>query len=205
MTTRPYIVAIVLAAGRSSRLGDRNKLLQKIDGTPLIQRVVQTALGSRCQEVLVITGHEHDSVESAVSDTSATCVFNPDFADGMSSSIKAGIKALPSHCDGFFVILGDMPDLTVDIIDNILDQFKDNICVPEYDNRQGNPILFARRFCTDILSLSGDVGAKAIVKRYRKDVRAVPIASDAIHLDLDDDDAFDRYTQRTLSPSGTSH
>ena len=105
------VAAIVLAAGRSSRMGPHNKLLQPIDGSTIIARVAGAAIASGANPVIVVTGFEADRVEEAISGLDVTFVNNPNFDEGMSGSIKAGLSVLPARSDGAMILLGDMPDV----------------------------------------------------------------------------------------------
>src|SRR5262245_7699568 len=102
------VAAIVLAAGRSSRMGPQNKLIADIAGKPMVRRVAETALASAARPVLVVTGHMAAEVGAALSGLDVTPVANPDYATGLASSLKAGIRAVPAGCDGALVLLGDM-------------------------------------------------------------------------------------------------
>ena len=103
------VTAIVLAAGRSTRMGGPNKLLAEIDGKKLVRIVAEQALASKATGVIVVTGHQADLVEQALTGLNVKFVRNPDFAGGLASSVKAGIAAVPENADGAVVCLGDMP------------------------------------------------------------------------------------------------
>ena len=105
----PQIDAIVLAAGLSTRAGERNKLLLPLAGKPLIAHAVEAALGSLACKVHVVTGHQSDELAAALNDYTVNFVHNPNYAEGMSSSIKSGIRTLPTDLDGVVLCLGDMP------------------------------------------------------------------------------------------------
>ena len=108
------IAALVLAAGRSTRMGGPNKLLAEIDGRPLVRIAAEQALASRASPVIVVTGHQRERVERALAGLPVTFVHNPDFAEGLSTSLKAGIAAVPAEADGAIVCLGDMPQVSAD-------------------------------------------------------------------------------------------
>jgi CTP:molybdopterin cytidylyltransferase MocA len=182
------VAAIVLAAGRSSRMGADNKLLADIGGKPMVRLVVEEALASKARPVLAVTGHQTADVAAALSGLDATLVANPDYATGLASSLKAGIRAVPSECAGAAILLGDMPRIDARHIDRLIEAFAaapDAIIVPVHENRQGNPVLWPRRYFPALLQLDGDTGAKRLIAAHQEDVRAVEIATAGIFADID--------------------
>src|SRR6185503_18669432 len=110
------IAAILLAAGRSTRMGGPNKLLAEIGGKPLVRIAAVEALASRAREVIVVTGHQREAVAAALQGLPVKLVHNPDFAEGLSTSLRAGLAAVPAEADGIVVCLGDMPQVTATLI-----------------------------------------------------------------------------------------
>ena len=191
----PRVAAIVLAAGRSTRMGAGNKLTADIGGKPMVRRVVEVAIASKTHPVLVVTGHRAADVGAALCGLDATLVANPDYATGLASSLKAGIRAVPAECDGALVLLGDMPRIASKHLDRLVDAFgaaPDAIVVPAHEGRQGNPVLWPRRFFAALLRLEGDAGAKRLIAAHREHVREVPIEGDAILDDIDTPEALAR-------------
>ena len=158
----PKVAAIVLAAGRSSRMGGANKLLTEIEGLPMVARAVEAALASRARPVIVVTGHDSARLRAAIGDRPVTVIENPAFASGMASSLKAGITALPAEIDGALVCLADMPRVGPQTLDRLIAAFNPlegrAICVPSWDGKRGNPVLWAKRFFPEMASLAGDTG-----------------------------------------------
>src|SRR5262249_28167518 len=115
------VAAVVLAAGRSSRMGGPNKLLAEIGGRPLVRIVAETVLASRAHPVVVVTGHERERVEVALARLPVTFVHNPNYAEGLGTSLKAGVAALPAEVDGAVICLGDMPQVDAALIDQLID------------------------------------------------------------------------------------
>lgn len=195
----PRIGAVVLAAGQSSRMG-ANKLLAEIGGTPLVRRAVEAALASAADPVIVVTGHAGDAVEAALAGLDVRFAGNPDFARGLSTSLKQGINALPEDCDGAAILLADMPDVSAALIDKLIAAFdpaeERAICVASRSGRRGNPVLWARRFFPEILSLEGDSGARALMTAYDELVVEVEAGDDAPLIDLDTPQALDAYRAR---------
>lgn len=193
------IAALVLAAGRSSRMG-RNKLLFEIDGRPLVAHAVDAALAAGLAPVIVVTGHEAARVRAALPHRAVAFVDNPAFADGLSGSLKAGLDAVPDDAEGALVCLGDMPAVTAGHIRRIVEAFAPEagraICVPVSDGRRGNPVLFARRFFPEMRALSGDVGARELIARHAGQVCPVAMEDDAVLTDLDTADALAAFAER---------
>ncbi len=180
------IAGIVLAAGMSTRMG-RNKLLIEIDGRPMVARAADAALTAGLDPVVVVTGHDAGNVRTALAGRSVVCVHNPDFVTGMLGSLKAGISALPAEAEGAAVCLGDMPDIEAAHITRLLASFdgERRICVPVCQGRRGHPVVFGRAYFPEILSLTADVGARAVVRAHADAVRHVDMDDEAILTDLD--------------------
>jgi molybdenum cofactor cytidylyltransferase len=192
------IAAVVLAAGRSSRMGGPNKLLAEIGGKPLVRHVVDAALASRARPVIVVTGHQRDKVEAALAGLPVKFVHNPHFADGLGTSLKAGIAALgtlPAEADGAIVCLGDMPQVDAALIDRLIGAFDPEhgalVVVPTIDGKRGNPVVWSRRFFPDLMAVEGDVGARYLIGRYTEAVAEVPFSGTAALTDVDTPEALE--------------
>ncbi len=189
------IAAIVLAAGRSSRMGGANKLLEKIAGRPLVRIVAEAALASRARPVIVVTGHQRERVEAALGGLPVAFVHNPHFADGLGTSLKAGIAALPAEADGVIVCLGDMPQVDAGLIDRLLDAFDPDkgalVVMPTIEGLRGNPVVWSRRFFPDLMAVEGDVGARHLIGRYAEAVTEVPLSGNAALTDIDTPEALE--------------
>ncbi|MGB7176817.1 MAG: molybdopterin-binding/glycosyltransferase family 2 protein [Xanthobacteraceae bacterium] len=188
------IAAIVLGAGRSSRMGGPNKLLAEINGKPLIRMVTEQALASRARPVLVVTGHQRERVEAALAGLPVQLVHNPHFADGLGTSLKAGIAALQPNIDGVIVCLGDMPQVDAALIDRLIGAVDPDkgalIAVPVIEGKRGNPVVWSRRFFHDLMTVEGDIGARYLIGRYAEAVAEVPVDGTAALTDVDTPEAF---------------
>jgi molybdenum cofactor cytidylyltransferase len=195
----PRIGGILLAAGLSSRMG-RNKLLADIDGKPLVRRVAETAAASSIDPIIVVSGNTAADTASALAGLRVAVVENPDFRNGLSTSLKCGLRALPDDCDGALVLLADMPAVTAALIDKLVAAFDPAegraICVATYKGKRGNPVLWARQFFADMLQLEGDVGAKHLMAVNGELVCEVEAADDAPLIDIDTPEALATYTAR---------
>jgi len=185
----PRIAALVLAAGRSSRMAPANKLLAEIDGAPMVARAVDAALASQAAPVVVVVGNDAMRVRAALAGRGATIVENPAFADGLSASLRVGLAALPPDVDGAVVLLGDMPRVAAAHIDRLIAAFNPvegrAICVPTHRAKRGNPVLWAARFFPEMTALTGDAGARALLGRHADEIAEVEMADDGVLLDVD--------------------
>jgi molybdenum cofactor cytidylyltransferase len=189
------VAAIVLAAGRSTRMGGPNKLLAELDGKKLVRIATEQALASKASEVIVVTGHQADLVEQALAGLKVKFVRNPDFAGGLASSVKSGIAAVSEHADGAVICLGDMPLIDTQLIDRLIDTFAPDrghlIAVPVSEGRRGNPVLWSRRFFKELMTLDGDVGARHLIAKHTEAVAEVPVDGDSAFLDIDTPQALE--------------
>lgn len=180
----PRVAAIILAAGRSARMGPVNKLLADLGGAPMIVRVADAVEGSRAEPLIVVTDHQRDRVEAALAGRNLTLVYNPDHATGLGSSLRQGVAALPDSADGAVIVLGDMPRVSSTAIDRLIAAFAPlegrAICVPTWRGKRGNPVLFARRFFAEMQAIAGDVGARSLIGRHRELVCEVAMADDGV-------------------------
>ena len=188
------IAAVVLAAGRSTRMGGPNKLLAEIAQRPLVRIAVEEALASRAKPVIVVTGHQREHVEKVLAGLPVRLVHNPDFAQGLGTSLKAGIAAVPADADGAIVCLGDMPQVDAVLIDRLVGAFDPDrgalVVVPTFEGKRGNPVLWSRRFFPDLTAIEGDVGARHLIGRYGEAVVEVPVEGKAALTDIDTPEAL---------------
>jgi molybdenum cofactor cytidylyltransferase len=189
----PRIAALVLAAGRSSRMG-RNKLLIETPTGMLVQRAVDTVLASKARPVIVVTGNDADAVEAALIGRAVSFVRNPDFAAGLATSLARGLYALPENTDGAVICLGDMPDVVPSLIDRLIAAYNPvegrAIIVPVRSGRRGNPVLWGRRFFDDLRGLAGDTGGKQILARHDDWIAEITAADDGVLTDIDTPEAL---------------
>ncbi|MBX9841248.1 MAG: molybdopterin-binding/glycosyltransferase family 2 protein [Xanthobacteraceae bacterium] len=188
------IAAVILAAGRSTRMGGPNKLLAEIGGRPLVRIAAEEALASRAKPVIVVTGHQREKVEAALQGLDVKRVHNPNFADGLSTSVKTGLAAVPEAADGAIVCLGDMPQVRASLIDKLIGAFDPErgalVVIPTIDGKRGNPVVWSRRFFPELMALEGDVGARNMIARYSEAVAEVPLTDTAALIDVDTPEAL---------------
>lgn len=188
----PRIAAIVLAAGRSTRMG-ANKLLMDLAGTPVLNRTLRALQDAELRDVVIVTGHDREAIE-AILPQSAKRVHNPLYASGMASSLRTGISALGAEIDAAFVVLGDMPALRpTDIaklcgaLDPVAGQ---GIVVPTFRGKRGHPVLFARAFWPAVLASEGDHGARQALIDNADSVCEVAIDHPGVAMDADTPEAL---------------
>ena len=185
----PRIAAIVLAAGLSRRMGEQNKLLLKADGKSLVRGAAEKALASQAVETLVVTGHEQAEVASELSSLNLRIIENPNYAEGLSASLKAGLSALPQFVDGALILLADMPGLDGETLNKLIAAFNPvegrDFCVPTFEGQWGNPVLIGRRFFPEALAIEGDRGARELLRDYPDQVAEVAVTDSGILRDID--------------------
>lgn len=180
------IAAMVLAAGTSSRMG-RPKQTVRVGGVPMLERVLKNYRESRVERVVVVIGGHADEVRSAVSFRDEVVVANPRFAEGMSSSLRLGIRHV-GDADAAIIALGDQPFVRTSTINRIVSAYESwgaRIVVPTYRGDRGNPVLFDRALFPQLGRIRGDVGAKSVVQRNAKDVLEVEVRDGGILADID--------------------
>ena len=196
----PRIAALLLAAGQSRRMGGLNKLLAEIMGTPMVAHVVRRLLASRARPIIAVLGNQAEAVDAALGKLPVERVQNPEFAVGLSTSLKRGIAALPSDLDGVIVCLGDMPLISGRHLDRLIAAFNPlegrAIIVPTRRGKRGNPVLWSKQFFSEMAGLAGDVGAKHLIGEHAELVAEVEMDDDAVLVDIDTPDALDAFREK---------
>jgi len=190
----PKIGAIVLAAGQSRRMGPVNKLTADVRGRPMLAHALDAVQASKAKPVVVVTGHEPERVTPVLEGRPVTAVHNPDYAGGLSTSLKRGLAALPGDLDGVIVALGDMPDVTPAHIDRLIAAYDPvegrAICVPTFNGKRGNPVLWDKRFFKAMTDVAGDVGARHLIGQNAELVCEVAMPDAGVLTDLDTPEAL---------------
>lgn len=184
------IAAIVLAAGRSTRMGEENKLLLPFGDKPLIARTVDAVLGSTAAQTIVVLGHQAERVRAALAGRDLAFVHNAHYEEGMATSIHAGIRAAAPGTAGVMICLSDLPLVESAELDRLMGEFAarpdKSIAVPAFQGQRGNPVLFSIRHREEILQVRGAAGGcKSVVKKYPQQVLEVDMPSDHILRDID--------------------
>jgi molybdenum cofactor cytidylyltransferase len=200
MAASKRVAAVVLAAGLSRRLGDDNKLLLDVGGEPMIRRVVDAVLGSAARPVVVVTGHEAARVREALSQRDVMFVHNQGYEEGLASSVRTGVAAVGDQADAAIMCLGDMPLVRSHHIDALIEAFErsvdGSICVPVFNGRPGNPVLWPARYFPELAQLSGDTGARAMLATHAASVRHVNVDDEGVTVDVDTREALNGLNRR---------
>ena len=191
------VAAIVLAAGRGTRFGDELKLLAQIGGKALVRHAAEAAVSSSVDPVIVVTGYRSDEVQAELHGLPVQILHNALFAQGLSTSLKAGFSALPPTTRAAVILLGDMPFVKADLIDALVAEWRERgepaALVPTLDGRRGNPVVLSRDLQAVIEDLSGDVGAGSLL-RERSDVLEWPTTDPAVAQDIDTREELARHS-----------
>ena len=185
----PRVAAVVLAAGRSRRMGGANKLLAPLAGETVITRVVDAALVSRAATVVVVTGYQAARVRTALAGRDVQFAYNRYSLRGLASSLRRGLKALDASIAGALVCLGDMPWVSTADLDALIAAFARArgrpICVPVRGRRRGNPVLWPARHFPELRALQGEFGGRGLLRRYAREVVRVPMPDAGVLRDVD--------------------
>ncbi|TDI62780.1 MAG: 4-diphosphocytidyl-2C-methyl-D-erythritol kinase [Alphaproteobacteria bacterium] len=183
------LATIVLAAGKSSRMGGANKLLAEFSGKSMIAHTLQQVIGADIGPTIVVTGRDATDIKAAIDGTGATITHNPDYENGMASSLRTGINALPADIDGALICLGDMPLVTADQMKALAAAFDPvegrGICVPTHQGKWGNPVLWSATYFDEIRAISGDKGARDLLHHHGDRVFEVAMDDATILQDFD--------------------
>lgn len=195
------VSAIVLAAGTSSRMGSLKQLLL-YRGRTLLQHVIETLSRSKVDKIVVVLGHRQAEVAETLEGLPVHLVINENYADGQSSSVKAGLKALlglrslkaPGNSrEGVLFVLGDQPLLKTETINLLIDNFiaKGGIVAPYYHGTRGNPVLFDLSYLSEFELLQGDTGAREIINRHSDELHKIEVTDPGIIMDIDTPEDLD--------------
>lgn len=200
------MAAIILAAGRSSRMGS-HKLLLPYKGRPIVNWVLVAACASQTDPVIIVLGHEAQQVDAALqAERWFLAIHNPWYADGMSTSLRIGLAATPKNADGAIILLGDQPLITPEIIDAMIAESArdpDVIIAASYQGRRGNPVLFPRQYFGELEAITGDEGGRSVLARHPEQVRLVEIDDALAGFDVDTPEEYQTLvSEDALDPDG---
>ena len=192
------IVAIVLAAGLSTRMGALKQLLPLGECGKTVIEVVVERLLSCVDEVVVVLGHRAGHISSRLSGSGARCVVNDDYEDGMISSVRCGIRSA-APVMGYLICLGDQPAVDARVAATVVEEARSNksgIIIPTYDGKRGHPVFIHRKYADEILNLDRDEGLNAVTRGHPEDTMEVPVSDSGVLEDMDTPEDYDRTLSR---------
>lgn len=195
------ISLVILAAGKSTRMKE-NKLLLKLDGETLIERVVKTVKGSSADEVIVVLGHEAEKVREQLVKLDCKLVVNENYMRGQSESVKVGLAAVSSSAEAVMILPADVALIDAESINSVIDEHrksKSQIVIASHKHQSGHPILLDRALFQEVSQIDESaLGLKAVINRHRSEVKYVEVGTQNVLIDIDTREEFDKYF-RTLT------
>ena len=193
------IIAVVLSAGESSRMG-RPKALLPIQGQKFIERIIRVIGQSRVGRTIVVLGHHADQLRGQIEHLPVEVVINPDYRSGQLSSLQVAIRHIrdDDRCDGMLVHLVDHPFIDVALVDALIESFfetKKMIVVPSYKGKRGHPVIFSRELFGELLNAPLDHGAKAVVNAHRQETLEIEWHDEGITLDIDTPELYRQHVR----------
>jgi molybdenum cofactor cytidylyltransferase len=193
MSKAGAVAAVILAAGTASRYRAEGgegatKLIAEVDGKPMVRHVVNAAMNSEAFSVVVVTGHARDAVENALMGLPVQVRYNADYDSGIASSLRNGVLAAGPSVRGAIVMLGDMPRVTPELLNKLIEAFGNNpnarAVVPVFGGQRGNPVLLSKKIFGEVAKLTGDMGARKLLEGDGE-VIEVPVDDVGVALDID--------------------
>lgn len=173
-------------------MGDDNKLLLPFGEVPIVRKVAQAVVGSRCNRVVVVVGHEAERVQEALSGLPLEFVVNPEFREGIAASVRAAAGAVDSDAEAIVFCLGDMPLVSTEVIDRLIAAFDPSLGLAAWQaasqGRQGNPVLWSAKYIEELRTLHGDEGARSLLRKHANLVATVQVDSSGVLTDIDTPD-----------------
>ncbi len=186
------ISAILLAAGKSKRMGKPKQLLP-FGRTTVVEQAVDNLLSSAVDEVIVVLGYRAEEMAKTIADKPVKLAINPDYEQGMSTSIVAGLKLVDSRARAVILTLGDQPLISSQTINRLIEEFYNHdkgIVIPTYQRRRGHPVIFAIKYLGELLEVKGDIGGRHIIDNHPDDILEVAVDSESIISDIDTGDDY---------------
>ena len=186
--------AVIPAAGRSSRMGTRNKLLLPLGGKTLIEHTLAPYLQIQDMAVFVVLGYQRERFERVLAPYPVRLIHNPDHETGLASSLVRGVSAAGENRSGYLFALGDMPLIQPATVRLLLDRFcgsqEPRIVLPTRGGCGGHPVIFSRHYFADLVALSGDRGAKSVIEAHAAEVVSVAVNDKGVLRDVDHERAY---------------
>lgn len=182
------ISAILLAAGESKRMGELKQLMPFGQNTTIVEQAIDNLLSAAVSEVIVVVGYRAEEVIKSIVGKPVKIAINPNYRQGMSTSIIAGLNLVDSRAQAVMLTLGDQPLINSQTINRLIEEFHNHdrgIAIPTYQGRRGHPIIFAIKYKEKLLELKGDIGGRQIVKDHPDDILEVAVNAGGIITDID--------------------
>jgi molybdenum cofactor cytidylyltransferase len=182
------ISAIILAAGESKRMGGKQKLLMPLEKTTILERTVDNYIDSEVSEVIVVAGLQAEEIKSLMINRRVRVVVNPDFHQGMSTSLTAGLNEITGKSRGVMIALADQPFIDSRTINLLIREFGTHgkgIVVPLYRGKRGHPVILSSKYKPELLALEGDIGARQILALNPDDILEVAVDCEGVLMDID--------------------
>ncbi len=189
---RGPVRGILLAAGASTRMGEMKQLLP-FGSASVVEHIVETLLAAPVEELVVVVGHEEESVSGRLAGKHVRIAVNADYREGMTSSVKCGLRAVSEEPGAFLLALVDQPLMTTEVVRTVIDAFwaaGKGVCIPSYRGRRGHPVVFDSKYRDEILSLRGDVGLKEVWRAHPEDIHHVEVDTDVVLRDMNYPDEY---------------
>jgi molybdenum cofactor cytidylyltransferase len=189
---QPMLSAILLAAGESKRMG-KPKQLMPLGQSTMLEQAIDNLLNSAVDEIIVVLGHRAEEITKTIAAKPVKIIVNPNYRQGMSTSIIAGLILVDPQAQAVMLALGDQPLVNSQTINRLIDEFHNHdkgIAVPTYQGRRGHPIIFAIKYKPKLLKLKGDIGGREIIKQHPDDILEVAVDSESVITDIDTRDDY---------------
>jgi len=201
MSSKRPTAGIILAAGQSIRFGKPKQLL-KLNDKYLLEWVLDAALGSQLEKTLLVLGHKYQEILTALGEKTRhpnlQIVNNHHYQDGQSTSLQAGVEQVRDKFPAVMFLLGDQPMLGSETIDALLEEFRvsdKDIGVPVFEGKRRNPVIFSQKFYGHLVEITGDIGARNIIREHPENVREIEINNPLCFIDIDTQSDFDNLVR----------
>lgn len=195
------ISAIVLAAGESKRMG-RTKQLLSFGSSTILEHVVKSLLRPQIGEVILVLGHEWGHIKAHFEGVPIKVALNPDYQQGLSTSIACGVRNASPQSRAYLIVLGDQPLVPSYVVDHLISGYKGagkGIVVPSFEGMAGHPVIFDLKYREALLCLAGDTGGKAIIAAHAEDVLRVEVDTSSVIYDIDSWEDYQQQLEQYLS------
>jgi molybdenum cofactor cytidylyltransferase len=194
------VAGILLAAGTSSRMGN-NKLLFELNGESVLRGAARRALAGGLSPLFVVLGHQEEEARRELDGLPCRIVVNPSYEQGINSSLKAGVAALPADTQAAMVMLADMPFVTAEMIAGLIDRYRSSeapLVISDYEGVNAPPMLYDRVLFGELQAMTGEGCGRQVVKQHRHEAEVLPWPATAL-ADLDVPEDYERL--KTGQPS----